>query len=191
MKEKQILSPFRDGKQAHWCSSICKINNFIKYLNENKPIVGGNWNPAEYVNHSHFNDFVKYIRENCPECLNPDDEDNVLYASMGTTFEDPELQKNSVDIYDVVDDWIENFAGHCVGGSRIKASAFGRIGIGSKFWADYYYKRGGILVKGVGDKPGSRKMNFALFFPSSVWRSMGIASQDLVEDDSEYEEFEI
>ena len=189
MEEKRILSPFRDGKQAYWCGPICKINNFFKYLKANKPILCGNWNPNEYVSQEHFKRFVKWLHENFPECLEPSCEDDVLYASMGTTFENLERQKNCVDIYDVVYKWIENFAGPCIDGSQVKASAFGPIGIGSRFWANHYYRKGGILIRGKGEKPGEREMVFALFFPKKVWKAMGISVQDNAPDDEEFEEF--
>lgn len=187
MKEKQKLSPFRDGKQAGWCGAICKINNFVKYLKDDMPIVGGNWNPNDYVDKRRLKTFIDWLRDNYIECLDPDDSENILYASMGTMYEDKQSQEHSVDIFEVVDNWIEDFVGECVDGTRVKASPFGRIGIGSKFWANYFYKKGGILLKGEGDKPGDRRVKFALFFPESVWRAMDISPQDL----TEYEEYEI
>ena len=189
MEEKQKLSPFRDGKQMGWCGAICKINNFIKFLLADKPILCGNWNPNDYVTREHFNRFVKWLKENYPECLEPDCEDDVLYASMGTSYEDSRRKNMSVDINDVVYNWIENFAGPGIGGSQVKASAFGPIGIGSRFWADHYYRQGGILIHGKGDKPGEREMVFALFFPKKVWKAMGISVQDNSPGDTEVEEF--
>ena len=130
MKEKQISDPFRDGKQAGWCGAICKINNYVKFLKENKPLVGGNWNPNEYVNKRELKTFIEWIQERYPECLNPDDTDNILYASEGVTYEDKKSQEHSVDIFDVVDNWIERFVGESIGGLRVKASPFGRLSPG-------------------------------------------------------------
>mgnify|MGYP007012487907 CR=1 FL=1 len=185
MKE-QMLNPFRSGKQSGWCGAICKINNFIKYLEKNEPIIGGSWNPNEYVNRQRFGKFLEWIKNHYVDCLCPDDDD-VLYTSMGTTYEDPYQQEHSVDIFEVVNQWIEEFAGKCIDGVAVKASPFGPIGIGSKYFADYYYEKGGILIQGQGDKFGHRRVQFVMFFPKKVWKAMHIAPQDI----TEYVKFEI
>ena len=187
MKETPIKCPWRDGKQGYWCAPICKINNFVKYLRLNAPIIGGSWNPAEYVNKNHFKTFIDWLKENYPECLNPDDSENILYAAMGETFENPEIAEHSVDIFDATYNYVEHFVGDQIGGMRVKAPAFGRLGVGKKFFADYYYEKGGILTYCSNDTPGEGVVRFAQFFTKDTWKKMGCQ----VQDSTEYEDYNL
>lgn len=179
--EEIKLSPFRAGKQGHWCAPLCKITDFSKYMDRNEPIIGGNWNPNKYVDEPRFNEMLEWLKENCPQCLNPDDEENVLWASMGTTYENEETQEHCVDIFEVVNNWIEDFAGECIDGRWTKAPAFGFLGVGSKYLALRYYKQGAIIIKGDGSKFGDRSAKFVMFFPKSIWQAMKISPVDVTQ----------
>lgn len=171
-------SPFRAGKQAHWSAPMCKITEYAKFYIHNTPLRPGSWYPNDYATPSQFNDFVKWLEANHPECLDPNDDENILYVSMGTSFENPKLAEHSVDIDAVVYNWIEKFVGGPVGGQSVKAPCFGPIGAGSKYFANHYYKNGGIIIKGNGDVPGDHEMSWLMMFPKSVWTAMRIFPLD-------------
>lgn len=175
------LSPFRNGKQGHWSGPLCKITDFGKYIENNELILCGNWNPNDYVEKVRYNEMLEWIKENSPQCLDSEDDEHILWASMGTTFENEEIQKHCVNIFDVVDNWIEDFAGKCVDGRQTKAPAFGCLGVGSKYFAIRYYERGAIIIKGDGDKIGDRSVRFVMFFPLEVWKAMKIWPCDVTQ----------
>jgi len=52
------------------------------------------------------------------------------------------------------------------------------------YYANYYYEKGGIIIKGEGDKPLDHRMTWMMFFPESVWISMNISCLDEVYDDN-------
>ena len=178
--EEIKLSPFRAGKQGHWCAPLCKITDFEEYLDKNEPIIGGNWNPNDYIDDARFAEMIEWFEENgASKCLNESDEENILWASMGTTFENEETQEHCVDIFEVVNNWIEDFAGKCVDGRQTKAPAFGCLGVGRKYFAVHYYERGAIIIKGEGNEFGNRSVKFVMFFPKSVWKAMKISPVDV------------
>ena len=180
--EELKLSPFRAGKQSHWCAPLCKITVFGEYLVRNKPIIGGNWNPNDYIDDARFAEIIEWFEKNgASKCLNEYDEENILWASMGTTFENEETQEHCVDIFEVVNNWIEGFAGKCVDGRQTKAPAFGRLGAGRNYFAVHYYERGAIIIKGEGNEFGNRSLKFVMFFPNSIWKAMKISPLDVTQ----------
>jgi hypothetical protein len=182
MAEEIKLSPFRNGKQGYWSAPLCKITDFEEYLDRNEPIIGGNWNPNDYIDDDRYTEMIEWFEENgASKCLNESDEENILWASMGTTFENEETQEHCVDIFEVVNNWIEDFAGRCVDSHQTKAPAFGYFGIGRKYFAVYYYECGAIIIKGEGNEFGNRSVKFVMFFPKSIWKAMKISPVDVTQ----------
>lgn len=176
--KKEKLSPFRAGKQAYWCGAICTIDHYIKHLEADKPIVGGSWNPNEYVRKDLFNDFIERMKQEYPEGLDPHDKEHILWCSEGETFENPQWQEHAVDIEAVLNNWIEDFVGPQVDGFWDKCPMFGPIGSKEKYIAVHYYKNGAILIKGHKDHHDEISMRWVMFFPESVWNAMGISCSD-------------
>ena len=91
--EEIKLSPFRAGKQGHWCAPLCKITDFEEYLDKNEPIIGGNWNPNDYIdlcNNVDKRDLLKFElgyskighTTFCHVCQGCSDEANTNYVSV-------------------------------------------------------------------------------------------------------------
>ena len=182
----EISSVFKD-RMAGASGVLCPIHKYIERLEKNVPIVCGNWNPNEYVDKFHFNKFIEWVKEEWPAALQDNHEDE-LWCMEGTTYENPESQKNAVDIYKALDLIVEKL-GEPTGGGGVKNPCFGKLGLGSKYTYDYYFGqgKGGVLLKGAKlpcnqdkeeDIKGERIINWAIFLDSDTFNELGFQVED-------------
>lgn len=150
---------------------LCPIHLFIKHLKEGTNIKD-KWNPNDYIDTMSFNNFTNWVQEEWPAALMDDHEDE-LFVLLGTTYENPDMPQ--VDVIKVTD-LLNQTLGHQTGGGGVKASCFGPIGIGYKYFYSHYWGQGkaGLLEKGCGSKIGNRQINWSLFLDSDTLKNYGL-----------------
>lgn len=171
---EQVNSVFKN-KMSGSSGVLCPIHIFKQKLEKNEPILCGNWNPNEFVNKFNFDKFCEWVDKEWPAALQDCHEDE-LWVMEGMTYEDPELQKNTINVYEVIK-LLEKKFGKPVGGGGVKNPCFGKLGLGSKYIYDYYFGKGecGILLRGKKDKPGERIITWALFMSASDFENLGFS----------------
>jgi len=169
-------SPFYK-KNMHFGTGL-SLGYFLKYFELNKPIVGGNWNPRDFISNDQLNTFLDWCKENNP---NYNDE---LYVIFGSTYEGDD---NNVDVGKLYSELINNF-GDPTGGGSVRASCFGRIGIGPKYYANHYFGNGeGGLIEHGGMSPNGkiRTINWVLFLKQEWFDKFGLIADKNWEEANE------
>ena len=184
----EISDTFKN-KMGGTSGVLCKIHEWIDRFKKNAPIVGGNWNPREYVSEFKMNKFLDWVKEEWPAALQEDHEDE-LWVMEGTTYEHDinKEDRETVDVYEVLKE-VTKLLGKPTGGGGVRASCFGKIGIGSKFKYAYYFGKGqgGLLLQGghlpsvSQDNIGNRVINWVLLLDADTFNRLGFAVDDKIQ----------
>lgn len=152
------------------------LEYFLKYFELNKPIVGGNWNPREYITTEQLNEYFEWLKENNSEL-----KDN-LYVVFGDSYEGDDNNVKPGELYK----WLTDKLGYPVGGRSIRASCFGKIGIGDKYYANHYFKTGALIEKGK-TKLNKKTvyMSWVLFLDQESFEKVGLIADKTWEESNE------